>query len=909
MRPIPSAARVSSPTIRAYRHLLTALLALLALAALPARASETTPLHEGWTVQSACKATEDGSVLSTPAYHPQGWYQATVPSTVVAVQVAAGVYKDPYFGTNIRKMPGASYPIGHVFSRLPMPEDSPYRCGWWYRKQFEIPASAKGRTLWLHFAGINYRADIWLNGTKIADKSHIAGAYQVWDVDATAAAHPGRPNVLAVETFAPTETDLGINWVDWNPSPPDKDMGLWGPVSLVTTGPVALRSPFVVTHFPDASLSTADLTVYAELHNATDRPVHGFVRGTVANISLSQSVDLAPHQDQTVVFTPDKYPQLHVHNPRIWWPRQMGEPHLENLSLRFEEAPGRVSDQQSLQFGIREMTSELTPQGYRLFSVNGKHILIRGGGWSPDMLLREDSRRMRDEFLMVQDLGLNTIRLEGKLEDEEFFHLADQRGILVMLGWCCCDQWERWKNWTPENYTVAEGSLRSQMLRLRYHPSLLVWLNGSDNPPIADVESMYLRVEAETHWPNPTLSSASATPTTVSGESGVKMTGPYDYVAPSYWYVDTHHGGAYGFNTETSPGPAIPSVASLKKFIPADKLWPPSTDWAYHLAGGNFTSLDVFNGAMDAVFAKPDSLDQYLRLAHALSYDSERAMYEAYSRNKYTSTGVVQWMLNNAWPSMFWHLNDYYYGAEGSYFGAKKALEPLHIQYSYDDHSIVVINSTYHPVSGLAASARVYDVHLKQLYSQQTTLDAGADSSSRILTLPNSVVCGDSPVCFVDLTLRDNAGHTVSRNFYWVPAKLTTFDWPKTEYTHTPALQHENLSALLTLPHAQITARLAPGAHPASDPSTAEGRTTPEGRPIALELHNPSQALAFQIDAEVRTPNGDLIAPVLWTDNYIELMPNESRTLTATLPPDAPANAIVRVSGWNIETQTLHPAP
>ena len=173
-------------------------------------------------------------------------------------------------------------------------------------------------------------------------------------------------------------------------------------------------------------------------------------------------------------------------------------------------------------------------------------------------------------------MHLNAIRLEGKLETEDFFRLADEQGILVMLGWCCCDQWEHWDKWTAENHTVSAASLRSQMLRLRHHASLLVWLNGSDNPPPADVEKAYLDIEAETHWPNPVLSSASQTPTTVTGKSGVKMTGPYDYVAPSYWLTDTNrYGGAYGFNTETSPGPAIPTLSSLKKFIPESSIWPP----------------------------------------------------------------------------------------------------------------------------------------------------------------------------------------------------------------------------------------------------------------------------------------------------------------------------------------------
>ena len=381
------------------------------------------------------------------------------------------------------------------------------------------------------------------------------------------------------------------------------------------------------------------------------------------------------------MFTAEQSPALRIHNPKPWWPWQMGEAHLEKLTVSFA-AQGGQSDEQTVKFGIREVTSEFTTNGSKLFRVNGKPILIRGAGWSQDMLLREDDARLRDQIRLVRDMNLNTIRLEGKLETEEFFRLADEQGILVMLGWCCCDHWERWKDWSADDLPIATASLRAQMLRLRHHASLLVWLNGSDNPPPANVESAYLKVEAETHWPNPVLSSATAAPTSVTGPSGVKMTGPYDYVAPSYWYVDHNEGGAFGFNTETSPGPAIPSLASRQKFLPDPEAWPPSANWALHNGGGEFANLTVFNEAMEAVYAKPSTAAEYERIAQTMEYDSERAMFEAYSKNKYTSTGVIQWMLNNAWPSMIWHLYDYYLDAGAGYFAAKKACEPLHIQYS-----------------------------------------------------------------------------------------------------------------------------------------------------------------------------------------------------------------------------------
>jgi exo-1,4-beta-D-glucosaminidase len=868
------------------------------MASLAAPAQPTAPapgrvtrLHEGWTLQSGCGLRDTGAVISTAAFHPGG-YRISVPATVLAGQVAAGEFKDPYFGLNLREVPGSTYPIGENFSNLPMPQDSPYQCSWWYRKEFAAPASEAGGRLWLHFGGINYRANIWLNGKQVADATKVAGAYRTYDFDVTGFAHAGQGNVLAVEVFAPTPTDLGINWVDWSPCPPDKDMGLWGDVELRSTGPVSVRSPLVATHFPDASLSEADLTVYGELQNASTEPVHGTASASLLGLHLEQAVDLAPGEEKTVVFSPEQYAQLKVQHPSVWWPYQMGTPHLESVSMEFA-ANGSRSDGQEARFGIREITSELTDRGYRLFRVNGKPILIRGAGWASDMLLRENPERLAQQFALVRDMHLNAIRLEGKLETEDFYRLADEQGVLVIAGWCCCDQWEHWKNWTPENFEVAQASLRAQMLRIRHHASLMVWLNGSDNPPPPKVEEAYLDIEKETHWPNPTLSSASETPTSVSGPSGVKMSGPYDFVAPSYWLIDRYYrGGAFGFNTETSPGPAIPTLESLHKFLPSGPMWPPSGAWTFHNGGEGFQRLDVFNTAMDVTYGKPVSLDDYEYKSQAMAYDGERAMFEAYGRNKYTSTGVIQWMLNNAWPSMIWHLYDYYLDAGGGYFGAKKACEPVHIQYSYDDHSIWVVNSRYQETPSLHATARVYDVHLKQLFSQEADVQIKPDSSGKVISIPEPVFHAGSQVYFVQLALRNASGDPVSENFYWVPATLTTFNWGETNYTHTPAIASEQMTTLASLPAATVTAEMAPSG---------------EGKSVSIRLHNSSTALAFQVALRALDSAGQAVEPVFWSDNYIELMPGETRTLTATTwDGNHSGIASVGVSGWNIRGTTVH---
>ena len=594
---------------------------------------------------------------------------------------------------------------------LPMSDSSPYECSWWYRTEFRVPADYKDRNVWIHLEGINYRANIWVNGKRIADSTQVAGAYRRYEFNLKDVLKPGLPNVLAIETFAPTENDLGINFVDWNPAPADKSMGLWRKVFLTASGPVTLRYPTVNTHFTDTSLGTAELTAVAELQNGADHEISGTVDAVIDTWHpLSKPVTLAPGEHKTVVFAPDQFPELRVQNPKIWWPYPLGPQNLHTVTMQFR-TDGKISDRQSAQFGIREITAEMNPNGYKLFKINGRNILIRGGGWTYDMFIRTSPERLEDELRYVRHLGLNTIRLEGKLETDEFLEKADEMGILIFAGWCCCDHWEHWDKWTPDDHEIAKASLASQIVRLRSHPSLLVWLYGSDNPPPEDVEKDYIDVLKQYNWPNPYISSAAAKPTTVTGQSGVKMSGPYDYVPPSYWLRDdSKFGGAYGFNTETSPGPAIPPETCLEKFIPKDHLWPRDDIWNFHAGGGSFTHTDIFNTAMNATYGEPKDLADYLRKSQALTYDGERAMFEAYARNKYNSTGVIQWMLNNAWPSIIWHLYDYYLNPAGGYFGSKKALEPLHVQYSYDDRSVVVVNSLYQPFQNLKVAAKLYNI-------------------------------------------------------------------------------------------------------------------------------------------------------------------------------------------------------
>jgi exo-1,4-beta-D-glucosaminidase len=638
-----------------------------------------TYIHKNWQLQSSCEVKAVGDQISTAGFNIAGWHKVDIPATVVGALVTDKTYPDPDYALNLDSFPGMSHSNKQLFANMDMPEGSPFKCSWWYRTEFSSPAGAD-KNVWLNFLGINYRANIWVNGQKIADTNDVAGTYRAYEFNITKFLKPGGANALALEVFAPEKYDLGITWVDWNPTPPDKNMGIWKEVFLTSSGPVAVRNPFVASKL-DSEYKSAELTVSAEVRNASKESVKGVLHAELEGIILQQPVDLSGGESKIVKFSPEQFPKLKLAHPKIWWPYQMGTPNLNTATLRFEIGK-QVSDTASLTFGIREVKSELTDKGYRLFKVNGRRVLIRGAAWAPDLLFRWSSAKLDADLAYVRDMHLNTIRLEGRLDRDEFFDKTDKLGILVMPGWTCCDAWERWKHWEGDQNRVAAASLRDQITRLRNHPSVFVFLNGSDNPPLPDVEQMYLGIEKELEWPNPVVSSASEQKTTITGESGVKMTGPYEYVPPVYWLADTQAGGAYGYNTETSPGPAIPLRESLEKFIPKDHLWPIDDVWNYHAGGERFTNVNVFTDGLSKRYGEATSLDDYERKAQAMTYDGERAMFEAYGRNKYTATGVIQWMLNNAWPSLIWHLYDYYLVPAGGYFGTKKACEPVHVQYA-----------------------------------------------------------------------------------------------------------------------------------------------------------------------------------------------------------------------------------
>ncbi|MBG0860411.1 MAG: hypothetical protein IQL11_12980 [Bacteroidales bacterium] len=823
-------------------------------------------LRDNWAIQSAGEIREDGKAISAISYKPEKWYPARVPSTVFGTLVENKVYPDPYFGTNIESIPGYFTQRNGEIS-----PNSPFRPAWWYRTVFSVPSDFKGKNIWLKFHSINYKANIWLNGTLVADTSEIQGAYRLYNLNITNLAQTGVSNCLALEIFPPGGTDLTITWVDWNPTPPDRGAGIWYDVTLYATGPVAIENTFVKTKLNLPSTDKARITISTELRNNTGRKITGVLKGKIENIKFSRKITLGPKENRLVVLDPEEFKQLEIANPRLWWPHTVGPQNLYDLSLTFD-IKGKTSDEDNTRFGIREITSWMNNfdgKHTRVFQINGKNIVIRGGGYVEDMMLRPSDKRIDTDILYAKHIGLNALRLEAPRGPDHLFDKCDEEGIMIMVGWCCCSSWERWKNWTPQVTDIAQKSWHDQIVRLRNHPSVFDWLLGSDYHPTPDVEKMYIQILNDYDGTRPWQSSATQDSSTVSGHTGLWM-GPfprvYAYRPPVYWY------GKLEFNTEAGPsGEQISPIETMRKMMPASELWPISKSWNIRL------HKNFFPDARNALFSRygePSGVEEYSMKSQVLQYEATRAMFEAYAGNKYRSSGIIYWMYNSAWPSLYWQLYDYFFAPNGAFYGAKKACENLHIQYSYDDGSVRVVNGYYKEFSGLKASAKLYTDGMKLISAKETAVDIGQDESKKVI--PISLPEEQGGIYFLKLTLTDNSGKEISSNFYWLSGNGD---------------EKADFKALNNLPRVKLNYTVSP-------------LRIVNGRYIAtVEVENPSATLAFAVNPKIiKDVSKDLVLPVFWDDNYFSLLPGEKRELkvefyAADAGTEKPALAI---EGWNI---------
>lgn len=620
-----------------------------------------------WRMASSAVAQGDGAAFSAPDFDDASWISVPRRSTVMAGLIASGRYPDLNYSTNLRD---------HV-------DPAEFAVPWWYRRTFSAPApTERGHTLLRLDGGVISRGEVWLNGIRLASTDDVVGAYPRYEFDVTELLRPGA-NALAIKAMpADPFRDFTISFLDWSPLAPDNNQGIWRDVQLATVGAVSLAEPRVLTALALPDLDRAELTVKVDVRNHTDEPVTTTVRGRIeGGARVEQDVTLTAREARTVTFAP-----VHVEHPRVWWPAQFGGQPLYRLELT-AIADGSIADRASTTFGVRDVRSELTPQGYRKFFVNGKPFGVRGGGWASDLYLRTNPERLEDELRIARDLGLNTLRMEGKNEDREFFEIADRLGLMLLPGWECCTKWEKYSTWTDADYRTAYESTKAEAQRMVNHPSVLGFFIGSDNAATARVEQTYLDAMRAADFTAPILPSAAAKTTPQLGKSGMKMDGPYWWIPPAYWYQD-QLGGSDGFASEVGPGPSISELDSLRRFLTdaeIDDLWRKPDQPHYHLAKKEvFSKLSLFSQALAARYGPPTSLADFLRKAQLANYEVSRAQLEAYGRDfsdpTNPATGVIYWMANNAWPTQYFNLWDHNLATAGTYFGAQTALRPVHVQ-------------------------------------------------------------------------------------------------------------------------------------------------------------------------------------------------------------------------------------
>ena len=838
-------------------------------------------LKDGWQMQSVLKDPSPASTVSQYTFQPKGWYHISVPTTIIGGLLANKVYKfDPFYGMNFEKLndPALDHP-------------------WWFRKTFTLPATQNGRDVVLKLHGINYKANVWLNGVKIMDSTQAKNPFRLISINITKNIKPGA-NVLALEILRPFDPnkksgDLAIDYADWLHYPPDYNGGIINDVELDTYDRVGIQYPLVTTAFDLPSLKVAHLSVDAVVSNYSANPQDVTVKGRInGDVTFLQQVHLNPHEIKNVTFSPAAYHQLNISNPRIWWPWQYGKPELNKVELSVIR-DGATSNTITENFGIRQITTKLIDEQSREFIVNGKPIMLRGAAWSPDIFQRRSAKRQEQEIKLYRDMNMNVVRSEGKLEDDNFYALCDKYGLLVISGWMCCGTWQYPENWDFAKRQAAMSSDSTVMYWLRNKASVAAWFNGSDMPPTdSTVERDYLKIESALKWPDALISSASAGVSKVTGPSGVKMAGPYEWVPPIYWETDTakKYGGMWSFATEISPGPSIPPYESLIKFIPKDSLWYTSADWNYHCGTQSFGNTKIFNDALINRYGKATNIKNYLAMAQAQNYEAHRAMMEAYGLHKYhTATGVVQWMGSNPWPGLIWHTYDYYLYPAGTYFGIKKSLEPLHIMYAYAGNEVYITNSLLQKFNKLKAEATLYNPDGTSSFSKTVTVDVAPDSVKQCFNLPETGK--QSTLTLLRLQLSDAAGNIKSINWYWLSKQPDVLNWKASNWYTTPQKQYADYSALQQLPPTTLTSNCITEKH---------GDSTTQ----IITIANTGRSVAFQVHVRVlKGKNGDDILPVFFSDNYISLAPGEKRTIKCTYSGnDAGSTApYFLTSAWNLD--------
>ena len=860
-----------------------------------------------WTITSGWEMCEGDKVMT------DDWYNATVPGTVLRTLVDQGVYPDPYYGLN----------------NLAIPEDL-CRKDWWYRCSFNLSEDMLAKeSLELLFNGINYKADIWFNGQKLGNISgaFIRGRFDIAELakaENTLAVHiypPANPGIpheqsprsgggknggalcLDGPTFICSE-----GW-DWMPGVRDRNIGIWQDVQLIATGGVSFGDTQVITDLPLPEVNFADLTVKTSLKNSLDSDQTVVLEGKLGDITFSKEVKVPAGAQVPVVLCPQELPQLKMQNPKLWMPNGYGDPNLYELELRCLVG-SEVSDSQNTRFGVRELSYELTvdtPSAkgvriehnpladnhlgeildhrmlrdtlgglhipslapgidikdldviandgmspYLVIKVNGVRIFCRGGNWGMDDMMKDVSREHLEPYLILhKEAGFNMIRnWTGASTSEMLYDLCDEYGMLVWNDfWISTEGF----NLDPLDEDLFMRNATDVVRRFGHHPSIVMWCPRNEGYATETLErrlSAMIQKEDITRRYHPN-----------SRNCNLRWSGPWHYYkdAGVYYSYDAH-----GFNTELG-SPSVPTAASMRKMMPEADQWPISDTWHYHdLLNG----LDEYVAAVDRLYGKAESLDDFCRKVQFINYDSYRAMFESWNSRLWGNTsGVLLWMSHPAWPSVEWQTYSWDYETFGSYFGSRKACEPVHVQMNLDDHDVVVLNTTTSDLNDMKVSLICYDLAGVKL-SAKSIKDIDVPANSR-LDLFKAELEGLKGNYMVRLVLSDRKGKVITVNDYMMRGEGT-----------------EDFTAFNNVGKAHLKARAI---------ASKDGRQR-------YEITNNSRNIAMNLKFNLVNPeNGEIILPAYFSDGYFHLLPGEKRTIEV----HSPSTGAIMVEGYNVDNTTL----
>ncbi|HEV2329479.1 MAG TPA: glycoside hydrolase family 2 [Verrucomicrobiae bacterium] len=827
-------------------------------------------LLSGWQLQDASKVSDNGGVISKPDYQPAGWLAATVPGTVLTSLVNDGVYPEPLYGTNNLRIPDS-------LSRVPF----------WYRMTFVVPQSFNGKHVWLNFDGVNYAANVWINGYSIGG---ISGAFERGIFDVTKKVVPGSMAAVAVEilpepypgqshqkTIATGTGKNGgvtardgptflcsIGW-DWIPTIRDRDIGIWQNVSLSATGPVVLRDPYVTSDLPLPRTDTADLAVQATVENVTRTREAGVLSGEGdGDIRFSQSVSLNPGETRTIVFSPANTVSLHLKNPRLWWPNGYGAPNLCHLHVSFT-VNGMVSDAREIRFGIRKITYSVPGSTNLTLVVNGVPVVAKGGDWGMDEAMKRISHAKLDTMIHLhQQANYDIIRnWVGQSTSEDFYEACDKYGILV---WDEFFQPNPADGPNPDDANLYWANVREKILRFRQHPCIALWCarNEGNPPPVlgAGIQQLINKLDDGRLYQ----------PSSTSGR-GVHSSGPYHWRTPREFYSFPK---TEAFKTEIG-SMSVPTLEAIHAMMPSNDWNVINDDWAEHDFCKGAQQGNRYPGILSSRYGATSSLADFVRKSQLANYEAFRAMYEGRFAKLFNPvTGVITWMSNPAQPSFVWQLYSHDLEPNASLFATRKACEPVHIQMNQNNWHVLVINNTPKALNGLKAKTMVFNLDGTLAYSHVDKLDAAPSAATDAGEIAFPV--GLSAVHFVKLELRDRHNHPLSDNFYWRSG------------TDDP----DDFRALNQLPQVPLGIR-------------ARSHTESGECVLNVIVQNPTRSVVLMAHLQLRRAgSGKRVLPVFYSDNYISLLPGETRSLTieaatSDLNGEAPS---LTVDGWNVTVNT-----